>query len=171
MTELVRLTLSITELYEYASAVRRRFLDRLAELPWEAVERNREASHYSMKNILVHMIQNEEWMVNWVIQGKSTQYVWAPYKTFTDIGSVRVKLEDVEKRTRGYLRGATAEELTRRVALVLNSGERFELTVEECLFQSFIEQIFHLGELIALLWQDDIEPPKMQWFYTNPRRS
>jgi uncharacterized damage-inducible protein DinB len=159
------------ELYEYALAVRGRFLVTLTELPWEALERNREASHYSMKNILIHMIQNEEWMVNWVVQGKSTQYVWAPYKTFTDASLIRSKLEDVERRSRDYLRRATAEELSRKVILTLDSGEHFELTVEECLFQSFTEQIFHLGELIALLWQEDVEPPKMQWFYNNPRIS
>jgi hypothetical protein len=28
-----------------------------------------------------------------------------------------------------------------------------------------------MGELIALLWQEDIEPPKMQWFFNNPRAS
>jgi uncharacterized damage-inducible protein DinB len=140
------------------------------ELSWDALERNREASHHSMKNILIHMMQNEEWIVNWVIQGKSTQYVWAPYKTFTDVGLIRSRLDDVEKRTRDYLHSATNEELSRRVVLTLDSGEQFELAVEECLFQSFTEQIFHLGELIALLWQDNIEPPKMQWFYNNPRR-
>jgi hypothetical protein len=26
-----------------------------------------------------------------------------------------------------------------------------------------------MGELIALLWQEDIEPPRMQWFWNNPR--
>jgi uncharacterized damage-inducible protein DinB len=160
----------IDELYEYASGVRRRFLETLTELPWEAVERNREASHYSMKNILVHMIQNEEWMVNWVIRGRSLEYIWAPYETFTSLELVRRELDDVEGRTRGYLRNATAEELSRRVTLALRSGERFDLAVEECLLQSFTEQVFHLGELIALLWQEGKEPPKMQWFYNNPRR-
>jgi len=45
----------------------------------------------------------------------------------------------------------------------------FDLSVEEHLFQSFMEQVYHLGELICLLWQEDIEP-KMQWFWSNPRR-
>ncbi|MBI4257401.1 MAG: hypothetical protein HY619_00455 [Thaumarchaeota archaeon] len=36
----------IRELYEYASTVRRKFLDKLEFLPWEEVSKNREASHY-----------------------------------------------------------------------------------------------------------------------------
>lgn len=161
----------IIELYEYASAVRSRFLVTLAELPWDVLERNREASHYSMKNIIIHMIQNEEWMVNWAIQGNSTKYTWTPYNAFPNFVAIQKNLEDVERRTRDYLRTVTAKELSRKVLLTLSSGESFELTVEECLFQSFTEQIFHLGELVALLWQEDIEPPKMQWFYNNPRGS
>jgi hypothetical protein len=47
----------------------------------------------------------------------------------------------------------------------------FKLSVEECLFLSFTEQLYHLGELIALFWQENIEPPPMQWFRNNPRES
>ena len=55
------------ELYEYSSQVRNRFARKLAELPWEEVDKNREASFFSMKNILLHMIDNEDWMVDFVI--------------------------------------------------------------------------------------------------------
>ena len=48
-------------------------------------------------------------------------------------------------------------------------GAVFNLSVEECLLQTFTEQLYHMGELIALLWQLNIEPPQMQWFYNNPR--
>jgi len=48
-------------------------------------------------------------------------------------------------------------------------GKTFNLSVEECLFQSFTEQLYHMGELIALPWQENIEPPRMQWFWNNPR--
>jgi uncharacterized damage-inducible protein DinB len=58
-------------------------------------------------------------------------------------------------------------ELSRHVDFVLQSGERFDMTVEECLFQTFTEQLYHMGELIALLWQENVEPPKMQWFYNR----
>lgn len=52
---------AIQELYNYSSRVRRGFVERLTELPWEELERNREASFYSMKNILIHIINNEDW--------------------------------------------------------------------------------------------------------------
>lgn len=160
---------SIEELHQYSSRVRSSFANKLAELPWSEVEKNREASFYSMKNILLHMIDNEEWMVNWVIRNKSRDYVRRKSEEYTSMKIVLDHLEEVEEKSRRYFAKLDDGELRRRVKFVTSIGQAFDLTVEECLFQSFTEQIYHLGELIALLWQDNIEPPKMQWFWNNPR--
>lgn len=161
---------SVVELYAYSSRVRRSFAERLVQLPLDAVAKNREASFYSMKNILLHMIDNEDWIVNWVIPGKSRAYVRKKWEEYASMGDVIRHLDDVEARTRAYLKDLNQEGFTRRVDFVLSSGQSFNLTVEECLFQSFTEQLYHLGELIALLWQENIEPPRMQWFWNNPRK-
>ena len=160
---------TINELYSYGSTVRRNFALRLAELPCSVVEKNREASFYTMKNILLHMIDNEDWIVGWVIRGKSQEYVRKKSAEYTAMEMVLRHLDEVEARTRMYLKTAEEAELGRRVNFVLSSGQVFNLSVEECLFQSFTEQLFHLGELIALLWQENVEPPRMQWFWNNPR--
>ncbi len=157
------------ELYLYSSHVRRRFLDKLAELPWSEVEVNREASFYSMKNIILHMIDNEDWIVNWVIHNKSANYTRRKYAEYTSMQMLLEHLNEVEKKTESYLRQADESELKRRVKFTLSSGQAFDLSVEECFLQSFTEQLYHMGELIALLWQNNIEPPKMQWFWNNPR--
>ena len=160
---------TMQELYSYASTVRRSFAQKLAELPFEVVDKNREASFYSMKNILLHMIDNEDWIVGWVIPGKSQEYVRRKWSEYTSIQMVLEHLDEVEQRTREFLKGASDAELGKRVDFVLSSGKSFNISTEECLFQSFTEQLYHLGELIALLWQDNVEPPKMQWFWNNPR--
>lgn len=159
----------ITELYEYSSRVRRNFAEKLAQLPFEMVTKNREVSFYSMKNVLLHMIDNEDWIVNWVIPGRSQAYVRKKWEGYADMAAVLTHLNEVEKGTRAYLKGLTGGAFSRRVNFLLSSGQAFNLSVEECLFQTFTEQLFHLGELIALLWQENIEPPKMQWFWNNPR--
>jgi uncharacterized damage-inducible protein DinB len=160
---------SIEELHQYPSRVRRKFANKLAELPWSEVEKNREASFYSMKNILLHMIDNEDWIVNWVIRNRSKDYVRRKSEEYTSVKLIFDHLEEVEEKSRQYLAKLDYAELTRRVKLTTSAGQAFDLAVEECLFQSFTEQIYHLGELIALFWQDNIEPPKMQWFWNNPR--
>lgn len=159
----------IIELYEYSSRVRRAFAEKLTQLPPEMVTKNREASFYTMKNILLHMVDNEDWIVNWVIPGKAQAYVRRKWETYIDMAAVVKHLNEVEEVTRTYMKGLTPNDFSRRVNFVLSSGQTFNLSVEECLFQSFTEQLYHIGELIALLWQDNVEPPKMQWFWNNPR--
>ena len=164
---------SIPELYEYSSKVRRGFADKLSELPWEKVTENREASFYSMRNILIHVIDNEDWIVNWAIHDKSIEYKRKKSSDdYTSMKLVMNHLNEVEAKTKAYLggiRGGETAEFARRVNFVLSSGKSFNLSVEEVLFQSFTEQLYHIGELIALLWQENIEPPPMQWFNNNPR--
>jgi len=157
------------ELYDYMCRVRKRFATKLSELPWQEVDKNREASFYSMKNILLHMIDNEDWIVNYAILEKSSEYKRRKSEEYTNMPTVLDHLSEVEKKTRSYLEAATENNFQQRVKFVLSSGAAFDMSVEECLFQSFTEQLYHLGELIALLWQDNIEPPPMQWFRNNPR--
>jgi uncharacterized damage-inducible protein DinB len=169
---------TIKELHQYSSTVRRAFLEKLATLPWEAVTKNREASYYSMKDIMLHMIDNEEMIVSGQIlknkplttaANKSTVVQGArDWEEYRNMQMIREHLDDVEKKTRAYLEKADENELARRVNFTVRSGT-FDLSVEECLMQSFTEQLYHMGELIALLWQENIEPPKMQWFWNNPR--
>ena len=162
--------LTMDEMYEYSSRVRRKFFQKLAELPWEEVVKDREASYYSMKNILIHIIDNEDWIVNWVVHNRATEYRRArKSEDYTNIQMIREHLDEVERKTKTYLERADKEVLERRVNFTLSSGQTFDLSVEESLFQSFTEQLYHIGELIALLWQQNIEPPTMQYFYNNPR--
>lgn len=161
---------TITELYSYAARVRRNFAEKLAELPAGVVVKNREASFYTMKSILIHIIDNEDWIVNWVIHGKSREYVRKKSEEYTNMAQVLQHLDEVEGRTRAFLKTANEKEFNRRVDFALSSGTTFNLSVEECLLQSFTEQLYHIGELIALLWQENVEPPKMQWFWNNPRQ-
>ena len=161
---------AIQELYAYASTVRRKFLEKLGSLPWEFVVKNREASYYSMRNIMLHIIDNEDWIVNWVVYNKSTEYERERKSDeYTSFEMVKEHLEEVETKTKAYLEHVDSNELGRRVKFAVRSGAIFDLSVEESLFQSFTEQLYHLGELIALLWQENVEPPNMQWFYNNPR--
>jgi len=157
------------EMYAYMKRVRTSFAQKLSELPWDEVNKNREASFYSMKNILLHMIDNEDWIVNYAIYEKSSDYKRKKSEEYTNMQSVLDHLSQVEKKTESFLAKTTDKDFQRRVKFVLSSGASFDLSVEECLFQSFTEQLYHLGELIALMWQDNVEPPPMQWFRNNPR--
>jgi uncharacterized damage-inducible protein DinB len=110
-------------------------------------------------------------MVNWVIRNRSKDYVRRKSEEYTGMKMIFDHLQEVEEKSGQYFAKLDDGELSRRVKFTTSAGQSIDLAVEECLFQSFTEQIYHLGELIALFWQDNIEPPKMQWFWKNPRTS
>src|ERR1700730_12235049 len=64
------LAVDISALNAYSSRVRRKFLTKILSLGWEEAVKNREASHYSLLGIMLHMIDNEDWIVNNVIPGR-----------------------------------------------------------------------------------------------------
>jgi len=121
-----------------------------------------------MKNVLLHAIDNEDWIVNYAIFERSKEYSRKKSEEYTNMQMILDHLSDVEKKTLNYFSSVNEAEFKRHIVFELSSGKKFDLTVEECLIQSFTEQLYHLGEIICLLWQDDIEPPPMQWFYNRP---
>jgi uncharacterized damage-inducible protein DinB len=160
----------IQELYCYSSVVRRKFVGKLVGLPERILLKNREASFHSIRNIMVHMIYVEDWLVNSAILGKKGSYREPNFDSF-DIPKVISYLNQVESNTKNFLKEATENELRRKIKLRFSPRQKraYNLTVEECLVQSFTEQLYHIGELIALMWQENIKPPDMQWFSNNPR--
>ncbi len=160
---------SAKELYTYAANVRAKFLESLRGIPWDEVTTNREASFNSMRNVFVHMVEVEEWMVNWVVAERTDAYPWDRFDEYDSIDKLQEYLSEVEAKTRRFLEKSDQSLLERKVTLRLRSGDTFVLSVEECILQAFTEQLYHLGELIALFWQQDVRPPRMQWFWNNPR--
>lgn len=160
---------SIQELNSYSSTVRRKFAEKLATLPFEVVDRNREASFYSMKNIMLHMIDNEDWMVGYVVRGRASEFSRRKWQEYGSMEAVLEHLAEVERKTAEFLKGADSQTMSASASFQTSKGVDISMTVEECLFQSFTEQLYHLGELISLLWQENIEPPTMQWFFNSPR--
>jgi len=161
---------TIQELYCYSSVVRRKFVRKLVRFPERTLLKNREASFHSIRNILVHMIYVEDWLVNSAILGKKGGYREPNFDSF-DIPKVISYLDQVESNTKNFLKAAKEKELRRKIKLRFSPRQKrpYNLTVEECLVQSFTEQLYHIGELITLMWQENIKPPDMQWFSNNPR--
>jgi uncharacterized damage-inducible protein DinB len=164
--------LRIQEIYGHAAMVRRKFARKLAKLPSKISSKNNEASFHSMKNIMIHMIYVEDWLLRSAILGRGRDYRERNFKSFRDMLAVLSYLDEVEAKTRAYLKNASEGELRRKVRLQFSPrGTVYNVSVEECLYQSVTEQLYHIGELIALLWQENIRPPSMEWFSNNPRLS
>lgn len=150
-------------LLEYSHALRNRYLEQLAVLPWEEVVRGRGASFDCLKNILLHTLDNEDRIVNYVIPGRAKDWVSLSPDELRDVASIRKRAKDVESKTKTYVAKMTPAELERKVEYSRAGMPAVPVRVEDILIHVVLENVHHFGELIALLWQIDVEPPHMGW--------
>lgn len=150
-------------LVEYSQSVRRRYLDQLATLSWDQITESRGASFDSLRNIMLHTIDAEDKLVNYTIAGRTKDWVPRNSDEFHDMDSIRRSAEETEAKTKDYLAKLTDAELERKVEFPRQSKQPILVRVEDILIHTALENIHHFGELIALLWQIDVEPPHMGW--------
>ncbi|MCJ7718632.1 DinB family protein [Candidatus Bathyarchaeota archaeon] len=150
-----------TRLIQYTHAVRRRYLKILGELSWDEVIKDRGASFPSIRDIFLHALDAEDLFINYIVQGKYEKWVSQDYGNFLNIHQIEGRVDDVEKNVDAYLKTLTERELDRKVALPWRPS--FLLRVDDVLINVAIEDACHMGELIALMWQIDKEPPFLSW--------
>ncbi|MFQ6074929.1 MAG: DinB family protein [Candidatus Bathyarchaeia archaeon] len=150
-------------LIRYTHAARRRYLKTMGELPWDEVVRDRGASFPSIRDIFLHALNAEDVLINYVIPGRYEDYARRDYGEFVDVGGIERRVDEVERKVDAYLAGLTQDELDREVRLPWRREPPLILRVEDVLVFVAIENVSHMGELIAILWQIDREPPYLSW--------
>jgi uncharacterized damage-inducible protein DinB len=77
--------------------------------------------------------------------------------------SIRKRTREVESKTKAYVAKLKPDELERKLELPRKGKPSTFVRVEDVLAHTALENIHHFGELIALLWQMDMEPPHLGW--------
>jgi len=151
----------IEELLEYNEAIRHRYFETFTKLPWKELTKNREASFHSMKNIFVHTLGAIDYWLDFL--QKQDLHSKKDYDEYKTIEQVKAYMKHVEKRMHNYLDSLSPEKFRKTYTLKDDSGKPCKITAEDVLIHVFEEEIYHRGELNALLWQMGIDPPPMGW--------
>jgi uncharacterized damage-inducible protein DinB len=151
----------VRRLLEYNEQVRHRYFDALAKLPWDELVKNREASFHSLRNIFIHTLDAIDYWLDFLL--KEHVHNGRQFDKYRTVEDMRAYMERVESRMRGYIQSLTPETLMKKYAVTDDAGETKEVTAEDVLIHVFEEEVHHRGEVIALLWQMEIEPPLMGW--------
>jgi uncharacterized damage-inducible protein DinB len=149
-------------IFEYNEKVLRSFFEALSKLPWDTVAKNMEASHRSMKNILVHILTVGNGWINYNAQGKSDKIPWEDhdYENYHSMDKVGKFMSRVMVGVEDFMKRLDDGDLSKTITAPWMAGEH---ELGDVLMQVTFEQAHHLGEIIALLWQLNIEPPEMTW--------
>ena len=150
------------EMYAYNWRVLRDFCDALGKLPRDAVIKDRGATHGSMKDVFHHILSVHDGWLNVTAQGASAD----PAMREKDVDEVRSIAE-----LSGYLEKIIAKEEALLGTLKATDLERpvqpewkeRPHPLRDALMQVTLEQAHHVGELIAMFWAQDVEPPEMTW--------
>ena len=146
---------------KFSHAVRHNYLKKLAELPWNEIVKDRGASFPSIRDIFLHAVNAEDQLVNHVVQDKPVESPPKDFSEFVDMHQIEARVKEVEKKADAYLKTLTQQELERKVSMPWRKSVLLE--VNDVLITLAFEDIYHMGELNALMWQSDIEPPWLSW--------
>lgn len=154
--------MNIVKLLEYSQYLRHQYLEALGKLPWEDVVQDRGASFNSLRDVYLHCVTVLDFYINHVIHGDPT-YPRINCDDYDSMETIRTYVEQVESQANAYLSTMNPHELTRTIERKQRDGTSFTVTVEDILIDLFQEETHHRGELIALYWQMDVNPPHMGW--------
>jgi uncharacterized damage-inducible protein DinB len=148
-------------IFKYNLWVLHSFLETLDKLPSGTVSKNLEASHNSMRDIFTHILTVYDGWLNHAGKGETSG---VPESEFDEA----FQSMDTMKRYMGHVEtdvDALLQDLSNSLLAFPIKVDWFEKeqNLEDVLVQITIEQAHHLGEIIALLWQCNIEPPEMTW--------
>lgn len=153
----------IREIYTYNWQALRDFCEGLSKLPEDALLKDRGATYHSMKNIFFHMLTVHDGWLNVTAQGASADsrvYDLGDFEAVQTMTELRTYMENIVAKERKFLEGLTDAELERHIQPKWKTRPH---PLRDALMQVTLEQAHHTGELIALFWQQDVEPPEMTW--------
>ncbi len=153
---------NVRRLLAYDRAVFSRFETAIVRRGWAAATQDHGTGHGSLKNTLVHILNvREAWLVaiphrRWKVfdaPGRRPDDIrsWAEYRAYRD--RVRAGVDEL-------MAELSEAALSRRVKAPWMPGR---YTLEDAFYQQSYEQAHHLGEVIAVFWQQDWSPPAMTW--------
>jgi uncharacterized damage-inducible protein DinB len=151
----------VRKLLEYNETVRHRYFESFSKLSWEEFTENREASFHSIRNIFVHTLNAIDYWLDFLQkENLESRRKFDEYKKFAE---VKAYMEQVERRMSTYSNSLSSARLERKYTVKGDDDRIMEVTAEDVLIHVFEEEVHHRGELIALLWQMNVEPPPMGW--------
>ncbi len=150
------------KLFAYNKKVLDAYFRALSKLPWKTVSKNVEASHYSMLGIYVHILGVYSGWLNYNVYDKSSEIPHEKndpdnYKSMKDVLKFK---NEVWRGVEKFIQSLNDDLLQKKVSAPWLPGSH---KVADVLMQVSLEQAHHIGEIIALFWQLNKEPPEMTW--------
>jgi uncharacterized damage-inducible protein DinB len=159
---------STIDLMDFIHELRAEFFECAAKLGWKEFTKDRGTSMLSFRDTFLHLAYVEEQHVTQFCEARPTPWMpevmKIPKDQFLTIESVRARLREVRAMgDRRFRKWNTPEELSKPAVWVASKKYPLKLSRDSALAQCLTEHLLHLGEVEAMLWQMDVEPPSTFW--------
>jgi len=156
------------DLMDFVHELREDFFERAAKLGWKEFTKDRGVSMLSFRDVFLHLAYVEEQHVTEFCEGRATPWMpevmKIPKDRYLSIPAVRRRLREVRAMgERRFQKWNTPQELARPAVWVASKKYPLRLSRDSALAQCLTEHLLHLGEVEAMLWQMDVEPPTTFW--------
>lgn len=154
---------------DWNSKSRSDYMDAILRLPREDRLRDRGASWGGIQDVFLHVIEDYIWWFENVPQGLGEEQFVSLVGRDVSENELRSLVQRVDNSVRTFLSSLSSDEDLGRPYIVHGtSGDGKAYTMTTCaadiVWHMVEEQLQHFGELNALFWQLDIDPPVHAWF-------
>lgn len=161
---------STIDLMDFVHELRREFFECAAKLGPREFTRDRGVSMHSFRELFLHLAYVEEQHVTQFCENRATPWPWEvmhiPKDRYRSVAAVRKRLVDVTRMGDARFRKwNTPRQLVEPAVWVAAKRYPLLLSRDAALAQCLTEHLLHLGEVEAMLWQRDVEPPDTTWIY------
>jgi uncharacterized damage-inducible protein DinB len=152
---------AIRTFYRYNARVRRNYLSALLALSPEERLKDRGASYPSLQEIFVHVLDGIFWWLEFVAQDLAGEAALLPARDLS-AGKLKEEVARAERVAAAFLDPLDEASLSKELTCHFSedgktSVQRFP--VGDVLWHVVEEELQHRGELNALFWQMDVDPP------------
>lgn len=155
----------------YHSWGRGKYLDLFERLPWRVLIRKRGSTFESIRNVHLHVMEvYASWLVQYFGQrqlkpvlNRLDEKRWNRVRSVGQMREIDRRLDTAVQRV---ARRLGANDFDRKKGLGRFHGTQIFASPREVLWHLIEEDFLHHGEILCMLWQDDIEPPNtgVWWF-------
>ena len=151
----------IVRWYRYNSYVRKKYLTTLSELPTSKLSKRTEASFPTVLQIFVHILDAYRWWFIFVMEDRIGGY--GKLRTMVKSISEAKRLEsEVDSLVMKFVGSLKPADLERQISW--HHGKKLRrIKLDAMLHHMIEEELQHRGEINAILWQMDIDPPITGW--------
>lgn len=156
----------IREWYAYNSEVRLKYLQALRELPPEQLAADRGASFPSILRIYCHVLEAYNWWFDSVCAHHNGDSMRKAWHDGMGVDEAEAETRWTDDMLRSFLSGVNEEGLQERIRWRrTKNGEvaEIEMRLRDIAWHMVEEELQHRGEINALFWQIDIDPPQTAW--------